>query len=509
MSGRGTESRRFLATVLFADIVGSTDLAAQIGDDSWRKLLAAYYAALRAQLRKFDGKEIDTAGDGLFASFDQPARAVRAADAMVNEAAALGLALRAAVHTGEVERIGPKVGGIAVVIASRIMGNAGGGEVLVSSTVHDLVAGSNLEFSDRGSHTLKGVPGEWHLFSLDRADAVPVAVLDKAALAAAIDRPRRRRRLIAVAAISLIAVIVLGTAGVYAVVGHGGGPSIPAGPNTLVGLDSAGKVVDVRPVPVGPTALASDAQSIWVASLDAGVLQSVPINASGSGQTIGRVSQPTGIAIGGKQVWAADQPDQTLSLIDPKSGATNATIHTPVAAVAFGADSAWDVDDITDSVHRLDGQTGDPIATIALDAGAFPNAIAVTDDAAWVTNSGKTTVTRIDPSTNAVVVAAIPLRFVPDSISAGGQDVWIGSRASDAVLRLDPSSNTIAATLSVCDQPRAVAADGTGVWIACVGPGEVWHLDHDGKQLSTTPVNGEPTDVIVDNGRIWVTVRQP
>ena len=129
-------------------------------------------------------------------------------------------------------------------------------------------------------------------------------------------------------------------------------------------------------------------------------------------------------------------------------------------------------------------------------------------DAIWVANEGTNTVSRIDPSTNKVV-ATIPLRFAPDSISSGDRIVWIGSRASDSVARLDPASDTVAATVPVCDQPRAVAADGTTVWVACVGAGEVWHLDRDGKQLSTTPVNGEPTDLIVNGGRLYATVRQP
>jgi class 3 adenylate cyclase/DNA-binding beta-propeller fold protein YncE len=510
MTGRAAPSRRFLTSILFTDIVGSTDLAAEIGDDSWRKLVAAHHEAMRAQLRRFGGKEIDTAGDGMFASFEQPAQAVRAADAMVDQAASLGLPLRAGVHTGEAEQIGPKVGGIAVHLASRVMSTAEGGQVLVSSTVHDLVAGSGLEFADAGVHALKGIPGEWHLFSVVRPDAVPLAPVDKAALAAFVDAPQRRRRLVLIGAASLIVLIALVTLGVYVVLGRGSsGPTIPPGPDTVVALDSSGKAVDVRHVPVGPMALASDNQNLWVAALDAGVIQAIPLGGSSTGQTIGRVGRPTGIAIGGGPIWAADALDQVLTLIDPTSGATNRTIQTPAAAIEFGANAAWDVDDIDDSIYRLDAQSGDTVATIALAPGAYPNAISVTADAVWVANGGTSTVTRIDPSDNSVVVAAIPLRFVPDSISAGDQVVWVGSRASDSLLRLDPSSNAVSTTINVCDQPRAVAADGTGVWVACVGPGEVWHLDHDGKQLSTTPVNGEPTDLLVDNGRVWVTVRQP
>ncbi len=376
--------------------------------------------------------------------------------------------------------------------------------------MHDLVTGSGLEFDDRGSHTLKGIPGEWHLYALLRPDAVPVTPLDAKGLAAYADKRGRssRRLALAGAAVGLV-VLVLVALGVVAVLGRGpGGPAIPPGPDTIVVLDSTGKAVDVRQVPSGPAALTSDGKLLWVAALDAGVLVASPINGTGSGQTIGRVGRPSGIAAGGDQIWAADAYDQTLTLVDPHSGATTRTMHMVAPAISFGAGAAWVVDDISDAVVRLDAQSGDTIATIALTAGAYPNAVAAGSDAVWVTNSGTNTVSRIDPSTNAVA-APIPLRVAPDSVAVGDNVVWIGSRAADSVLRIDPATNAVAATMPVCDQPRAVAADGTGVWVACVGTQEVWHLDHEGKQLSVTSVGGEPTDLIVEDGRVYVTVRQP
>ncbi|MGI8928261.1 MAG: adenylate/guanylate cyclase domain-containing protein [Candidatus Limnocylindrales bacterium] len=170
---------RFLATILFTDIVGSTDLAAGLGDRAWQQLLGAHHAAVRGELRRFGGREVDTAGDGFFATFGQPAQAVRAADAIVTAVAKLGISVRTGLHTGEAETAGEKVGGIAVVIGSRVMSAAGPGEVLVTGTLRELVAGSGLEFSDRGLHELKGIPGEWRLWALVR-DAAEV---DQAAIA--------------------------------------------------------------------------------------------------------------------------------------------------------------------------------------------------------------------------------------------------------------------------------------------------------------------------------------
>lgn len=159
------EPDRVLATVMFIDIVGSTERAAEMGDHRWRDLLEAYHGLVRKELATFDGRKIDFAGDGFLATFDGPARAIRCACAIRAEAARMGLAVRAGLHTGECELIGGEVGGIAVHIGARVGAKAGPGEVLVSSTVKDLVAGSGIRFSDGGVHALRGVPGEWHLFS--------------------------------------------------------------------------------------------------------------------------------------------------------------------------------------------------------------------------------------------------------------------------------------------------------------------------------------------------------
>ena len=156
---------RVLATVLFTDLVGSTERAAELGDRRWRELLDRHDAVATAELERFDGRVVKSLGDGLLATFDGPARAIRCARAIVDALAALGLELRAGIHTGECERRGNDLGGIAVHIGARVAACAGAGEVLVSGTVKDLVFGSGIEFEDRGSRSLKGVPGEWRVFA--------------------------------------------------------------------------------------------------------------------------------------------------------------------------------------------------------------------------------------------------------------------------------------------------------------------------------------------------------
>jgi len=184
---------RVLATVLFTDIVGSTERVARLGDSAWRAVLQEHDQFVRGQIAAHEGRERKQLGDGFLATFDRPARAVRCATAIAGQAAELGIGVRAGLHTGECEQHGDDVAGVAVHIGARIGALAGPGEVLVSGTLHDLVLGSGIEFSDRGFHTLKGVPGDWRLFAVadskppkplidDRSTTAPVT--DRALLAA-------------------------------------------------------------------------------------------------------------------------------------------------------------------------------------------------------------------------------------------------------------------------------------------------------------------------------------
>jgi class 3 adenylate cyclase len=158
---------RVLATILFTDIVGSTQRARELGDRGWHELVEEHNARVRELLARFDGRELDTAGDGFFASFDGPGAAVRCACAIGRSLRELGLEIRAGVHTGECERIGDKLGGLAVHVGARIAAMASAGEVLASRTVRDLLVGSGLKFTDRGTHRLRGIDEPWQLFAAE------------------------------------------------------------------------------------------------------------------------------------------------------------------------------------------------------------------------------------------------------------------------------------------------------------------------------------------------------
>lgn len=165
-------SARALQTVLFTDIASSTERLVAIGDQTWRELLARHHAIVREQLRRFQGREIDTAGDGFLATLESPAAALACAGAIIRSVGQLGLAVRAGIHAGECELVDGRVSGITVHTGARITAAAGPGELLVSSTIKDLVAGSGISFEDRGAHVLRGIPGEWRLFSV-RMDSLP------------------------------------------------------------------------------------------------------------------------------------------------------------------------------------------------------------------------------------------------------------------------------------------------------------------------------------------------
>jgi class 3 adenylate cyclase len=162
----GAEPTRIVATVMFTDVVGSTDRARELGDRAWADLLETHNVRVRAELHRFGGQEIDTAGDGFLASFTSPATAIRCAGAVVAAIAAIGVDIRVGLHTGECEIVGDKLRGIAVHIGARVASKAGASEILVSQSVRDLVAGSPFDFEDRGAHELKGAPGEWRLYAV-------------------------------------------------------------------------------------------------------------------------------------------------------------------------------------------------------------------------------------------------------------------------------------------------------------------------------------------------------
>jgi YVTN family beta-propeller protein len=499
---------RLLTTVLFTDIVGSTQLASELGDRAWRQLLSRHHGYVRKLLKKYGGREVDTAGDGFFATFDQPARAINCAKELVEGLHRMGIEIRAGVHMGEVEVVGPKVSGIAVHIGSRVMSKAGPGEVLVSSTVRDLMSGSEIKFDDRGLQELKGVPAQWHLFRVETDLAERPAEE-----AHAPEGEEGRRRLPAVLVAAGVAVALI--AGIVVVVvtrGGGGAAAFKPAPNTVVRIDPAsGKIVGGTAVGTQPQYVAFDQSSgVWVANFGARTVQRIDPETTTAGPAFGGLNgNPTGMAVGGGFTWVTSSFQGSLSKIDP---ATNLTQPVDIGdgwgAVAFGEGSVWVANFNKGTVLRIDPTTSSQQA-IELPAGSAPSGIAVGGGSVWVADKLGSKILRIDASTNKLIGTGTPiLGGHPEQVAFGAGFVWITNTDSDSVTRIDPKSAEGVTVEHVGNGPRGIAAGSEGVWVANSLDGTVAQIDPStAKVVKSIKIGFDPEGVAVGAGAVWVTVQ--
>ena len=521
MWGKPDAGKRFLATVMFTDIVGSTDIATEIGDRRWRELLARHHGLVRKELKRFGGREIDTAGDGFFATFEAPAAGIRCACAASEAVHELGVDIRAGIHVGECELMGKKVGGIAVHTGARVLSVTGPGEVLVTATAKDLVAGSGIDFSDHGSHALKGLPGEWRLFLVTGVDGrerpVPLDPGSAARLRDQIAPPpllRSRRIPIVVAgAVLLLAVVVGG----FLLTRHSA--TIVPSANTLAEI-TAGSHGFSRAIAVGgaPTGVASGEGSIWVVNRADGTVQRIDPNASepivATKSTFG---PPTGIGAGEGAAWittgfgtaGGTSSGGKLYRYDPASNeVTPAADDASGKAVAVGDGAVWVADDVNGQVLRIDAKTAE---VTPIPVGGAPIAIAIGAGAqapVWLADSVLASLSRIDASTN--LVERFNLGSVPSGIAVDARgDVWVTSAQANTVTRLDASGHARDTITGLPAGPTGIAVSADAVWIATTGGRSVMRIDPaTDKVVETFSVSGIPSGIAVDPaGNLWVTVR--
>ena len=511
---RSPSAERVLATVLFTDIVGSTERAAELGDRGWRDLVARHHRVVRAQLKRFRGREIDTAGDGFFASFDRPARAIDCALAIIDALRPLGLVIRAGAHAGELEMTaGGKLGGIAVHTAARVVAAAGPGEVLVTATVRELVAGSQIEFEDRGTATLKGVPGEWHLFAVVApapltADVAAVPEAGPVAVSATRARLSRLWALIGIGAVLALLVIVAAFAlpRLFA-------PPIVPGIDTVARVNADGTAFE-RAVEVGrrPIGLAVGDNAIWAINFEGKTVTRIsPDGSTGDETAIG--GSPTGITFGADAVWITTG----FGLSSGESGAVvrfspnsqqvefNIPVDNGAGAIAFGENAVWVTDRVRDRLLRIDPATNVVVHELSV-AGA-PATVAVGAGSVWVGSSLDGVVQRIDPLTYEIVAFSVRS---PTAIAVG-EALWVTSELEDTVTRHDLATNALTGTFPVGDAPRGIAVAPDGIWVALGTPGRLVRLDPvTGEVTADLKVDGFADAVAVDgDGRVWVSVRQP
>jgi YVTN family beta-propeller protein len=512
----GRQTERFLTTVLFTDIVGSTEVAAELGDRGWRELVQEHHRIVRDALRRHGGREMDTAGDGFFAVFDAPAEAAASALDAIEAVRALGIEIRAGLHVGEVEQMGAKVGGITVPTAARIMASAGGSELLVSSTVRDLAAGSGLRFEDRGERALKGVPGEWRLYAVTRTGgpAGPTSEAEQgkrraAAVRRAEARPiwQKHPRLTAAVAIGLAAVMAAGGTLAWS----------PWQPKALAGVaeNSIGVVDPSRNVIVAATSV--DAQpggiavsngAVWVTNTGSNTVSHLDPKSRSVVDSIDVGKSPVGITVGAGAVWVANSGERSVSRIDPRTGRVTATIavgNGPLA-VAFGAGGVWVANTGDGTVLRIDPTTG--TAGKPVSVGALPDSLAVDDHGLWVASQDGATVSHLDPTTGAALTAPIPVGTHPAAIVIGGGSVWVANQGDGTVSRIDPATDRVIGLVTVGGAPTSLAFDGRNLWVAD-GLSGVERVDT--TNLSAPPVrvsSGTPPQAIaVVNGEIWFASR--
>jgi peptide/nickel transport system substrate-binding protein len=513
MPGRPRTPERFLTTVVMTDIVGSTEHAAELGDSAWRELLQQHHALIRAELRRHGGREMDTAGDGFFVTFDAPATAVACVLAIAEGVGKLGIEIRAGVHAGEVEQMGAKVTGLTVVIASRIMANAGGGEVLVSSTVRDLAAGSGLGFDDRGVRQLKGVPGEWHVYSVGRAqpesvegDAPATARKRRAAaVRRAQSRPIWQRRPRVVAAIAAGLALLLATSGV--VVWRPWQPAALASvtENSIGVIDPArDEVVGEIPVGTRPGGIAVGDASAWVTNTGADSVSQIDL---GTRRVVIRIDvgrDPTGIAVAEGSAWVANSGERTVSRIDTDTARLVQTIEVgngPTAIVAAGA-LLWVANATDSTVVSIDARTGEVGEPIGV--GATPIALAVDEGGLWVVSEDGASVSHLDPVTGATVAPPIQLSARPSAIALDEGSVWVAS-ADGTVTRIERAAHRVTATIDVGASLTAIVISGNAIWVGD-RDGNVYRLvaDHTSsppKRISTSSAVGALAAV---DGEVWL-----
>jgi len=516
---RGSPPDRVLATVLFTDIVGSTEHAAQIGDRRWQDLVRRHHAVVRAELKRFRGREIDTAGDGFFATFERPAQAIACALAIVDRVRPLGINIRAGLHAGELELSGGKLGGIAVHTAARVVAAAAPAEILVTATVRDLVAGSEIEFADRGTAMLKGVPGEWHLFSVVAPEPVAEAALEPATGAvghpAATSRGRDRLSR-AWAFTGLVAVVALLIVAAAAVVPRLLPATIVPAVNSVARIDAAGNRFDLV-VSVGerPIGLASGDGAVWAINFTAGTLTRID---AASGEALSSTAvggSPTGIAYGTNAVWMTTafglRSGEIGSVVrfSPSLGRGEADVPvgSGVEAIAFGQEGLWAANQLRNAVVKIDPSTNTVEREIPV--GEAPNAIAVGAGSIWVGSALDDLVHRLD-AVSYESQARIPIEG-PTAITIGPDFAWVTSESADLLTRIDLRSNTSATFDQIGNEPGGVAVAQGGVWVALGQPGLVVRVDPATGVVGTKlAVDGHADALVVDgNGHVWVSVRDP
>jgi class 3 adenylate cyclase/streptogramin lyase len=520
---RPPSSGRILAAVLFTDMVNSTTVAEELGDRRWKALTAQHHRIVRRELKRHGGREIDTAGDGFFATFREPAAAIACACAASAAVRELGVEIRAGVHFGECEQLGKKLSGITVVVGARIMALGGAGDILVSGTAAELARGADYGLVDHGTHQLKGVGGEWRVFTVESIEGVPrpqpLDATEAAERRAAI-RPEVARRRIATPVLAAgLAVAAIAAVALLFVLSRP--QPRPPGPDTIARIDQAGKGFDAEiALDPGafPEAVAFDGDSFWIANVGNRTLMRLHPE-GGDSQVFGTPSAPTGLAFADGLVWVtygftsdANRRVDVVDTVERMLGPAGIDAPDGSYPIASGDGALWIADPLGSTIVRYDLASG-LTSSIGLPADSGPTSLDIGGGSLWVAAAREPSVFRIDTADT----ARDAVRFgtggdIAAALSVGPDGtVWITEREADSVIALSDSGTTHVdvAIGGDCDGPSAVEATVDAIWVSCSVSSNVVGLDPtNGAILASIPIAGDPGPMAIDGeGAVWVGIR--
>lgn len=474
-------SRR-TATVLFLDIVGSTQVASELGDARFRELISRFNRIVTGRLRRHGGREEDRAGDGFFATFPEPAQAIRCACILSEDVRELGIEIRSGIHTGETERVDGKTQGIAVVIGSRVMSLAAAGEILVSSTTKELATGAGFSFEDFAAHELKGVPGTWQVWAVTGVDGStrpdPMPAADAAERLRTFEAPRRRmdvRRRVWLAGVAVV--IVVAAAALMMRGGEAGSPPPPAeppAPGTLLEMDPA----------------------------TGRILSQISLRPLQEARTLRHTPHPLIVGQGGVWVIRRDQLIHVDPVDDDEEGRAAIGRGNPVSInIASGYDAIWLMTDR--ELLRVHPGTREVRSVTSVQRGpvlSWTTDVTTGAGYVWVgTSDGE--LLRFDPRTRHVDRAKdlSPI----DAIAAGSGAVWTSDVLEGTVTRFDPETMKPAASLEIPGGADILALDGSDLWVLTQHAGLVTPIVG-GQRGPQIRVGEDPTSLAVGLGAIWV-----
>jgi class 3 adenylate cyclase/streptogramin lyase len=538
------EREHALLAVLFTDIVGSTELAARMGDESWRRILRRHHEIMRGVVGDNGGRIVDTAGDGVFAVFPRPAAAIRCAFEGIDALRAIGVEIRAGIHFGETESSEGRVSGIVVHTAARVMALAGSGEILITRTVGDLVAGKRIAVGDRGSHELKGIPSRWDVFVVEEVEGRrPLPPIEAEVAQALRERssgpPEPRRRLPVV--IAIIAALILAIVGIARVAGDGGAPDGPvAASTTLVRIDQGTHQRMEAVVGDGISGVALGEGSVWLASVRDRSVYDVDPETLRPRNHISMPEQPLEIAVGAGSVWVTSPT--TLYRIDPITrrivdrialgGCGPSGFCTTDVAADDGTVVATHYDDER-LIHLDPAREGSDRRHLV----SRPVAVAVGHGAVWILHDDQANVfliERIDIGAGTSTEQRLPLEaygplqclehdvglaFPAElcaAITVGRRSVWVATPGDEVswLWHLDPDDGhpmDVGVEIDCCATAMVGTADLLGtIWIGR-SSGDIMQVPEVGGVPSDDVIAiGAPvTDVAIGYGGIWVSVDGP